>query len=106
MAHIVLDDNNFASEIESFKGVALVDMWAPWCMPCQMLGPVIEEVANEIGDKAKVGKLNVDENVNTATKYNVSSIPYVVVFKDGQIVDTLVGIRPKQDYIDAINKQL
>lgn len=106
MAHIVLDDNNFTSEIESFKGVALVDMWAPWCMPCQMLGPVIEEVATEIGDKAKVGKLNVDENVNTATKYNVSSIPYVVVFKDGQIVDTLVGIRPKQDYIDAINKQL
>ncbi|HNZ70888.1 MAG TPA: thioredoxin [Candidatus Dojkabacteria bacterium] len=106
MSHLTLDDNNFAAEIESYKGVALVDMWAPWCMPCQMLGPVIEEVANEIGDKAKVGKLNVDENVNTATKYNVSSIPYVVVFKDGQIVDTLVGIRPKQEYIDAINKQL
>ena len=99
MSEITLDNSNFKDEISS--GLTLVDFWAPWCGPCRMLGPVIEEIANETKD-AKVGKLNVDENNQIAAEYGIMSIPAVFLFKDGEVVETLVGLRPKEDYLEAI----
>ena len=104
MAHVEFTDQNFEAEVLKSDKVVLVDMWAPWCMPCQMLGPVIEEIATEMGDKVKIGKMNVDENQETAYKYNVMSIPTVLVLKGGQVVETFIGVQPKQSYVDALNK--
>ncbi len=94
----------FKTEVLESKEVVLVDFWAAWCGPCQMLGPIIEEVAIDLKDKVKVIKVNVDEAQEIAMKYNIASIPTVVIFKAGQIVDTLIGFRQKEDYINAINK--
>lgn len=95
----VLTDSNFKDEISS--GLVLVDFWAPWCGPCRMLGPIIEEVAGEV-EGVTVGKLNVDENPQTAQEYKIMSIPNVILFKDGEPVETLVGLRPKEAYLEAI----
>ena len=84
------------------KGKVLVDFWAPWCGPCQMLGPVLEEIGEDLGDKVKVVKINVDEENTLASQYNVSAIPTVILFEDGQPKETFVGFRQKQDYIDAV----
>ena len=100
MSEVTLTNDNFKDEISS--GLTLVDFWAPWCGPCRMLGPVIEEISNEV-EGAKVGKLNVDENNAIAAQYGVMSIPTVILFKDGEIVETIVGLRPKEDYLNAIN---
>lgn len=104
MAKVVLTDDTFQKEVLDTKGVVLVDFWAEWCMPCQMLGPIIEEIADETEGKYKICKLNVDENQQTAMKYQVMSIPNVIIFKDGKPVDTLVGVRPKNFYMDALEK--
>ncbi len=95
----VLTDSNFKDEISS--GLILVDFWAPWCAPCIMLGPIIEEVAGEV-EGVTVGKLNVDENPQTAQEYQIMSIPNVILFKDGEPVETLIGLRPKEAYLEAI----
>lgn len=89
-------DSNFKSEIE--KGLVLVDFWAPWCGPCRMVGPVIEELAGDYEGKIKVGKLNVDDNQQTAMNFRVMSIPTVILFKDGEPVETMVGAMPKGAY--------
>jgi thioredoxin 1 len=83
-------------EVVQYKGVVLVDFWAPWCGPCRMLAPTIEELAAEYADKAKVGKLNTDENGDIATKFRIMSIPALLFFKDGALVDQVVGAVPKQ----------
>ncbi len=98
-----ISQNDFQKEVLDFKGKVLVDFWAPWCGPCQMLGPVIEEISGEVKD-VKVVKVNVDEAQELSGKYGVSGIPTVMLFKDGQIVETIVGFRQKQDYLNAINK--
>ena len=85
-------------------GITLVDFWAPWCGPCQMLGPFIEEIKAELEGKINVQKVNVDEEQELASQYGISSIPAVLIFKDGELKETIVGFRPKQDYINAINK--
>ncbi|MBA2942859.1 thioredoxin [Paenibacillus sp. CGMCC 1.16610] len=89
-----ISDATFQSETSS--GTVLVDFWAPWCGPCKMIAPILDELSNEVGDKAKIVKINVDDNPESAAKYNVMSIPTLLVFKDGQVVDQLVGVQPKE----------
>ena len=88
-------DANFETEVLQSETPVLVDFWAPWCGPCQILGPVVEELATEMKG-VKIGKLNVDENPNTASKYSVMSIPSLKIFKGGQIVKEMVGVQSKE----------
>ncbi|SDO72496.1 thioredoxin [Paenibacillus sp. yr247] len=89
-----ISDATFTSEIEA--GIVLVDFWAPWCGPCKIIAPILDELSAEIGDAAKIVKINVDDNPESASKYNVMSIPTLLVFKDGQLVDQLVGVQSKE----------
>lgn len=100
MAELTLTDQNFDEEIKA--GLVLVDFWAPWCGPCRMLGPVIEEIAEEISD-CKIGKMNVDENQMVPGKFGIMSIPTLILFKDGEIVNTFIGVRTKEEYLQAID---
>lgn len=95
---IQFTDDNFASEVLESDQPVVVDFWAEWCGPCRALGPTIEELAEDYEGVAKVGKMNIDDNKTTATNYRISSIPSVLVFHKGQVVQTLMGIQPKEKY--------
>ncbi|WP_404404199.1 thioredoxin [Jeotgalibacillus malaysiensis] len=95
-------DQTFATETK--EGLVLADFWATWCGPCKMIAPVLEELDSDMGDKVKIVKLDVDENQETASKYGVMSIPTLVVFKDGEIVDKVVGFQPKEALEELLNK--
>ncbi|MDF7798805.1 thioredoxin [Pontiellaceae bacterium B1224] len=99
-----LTDTTFKETIQS--GVTLVDFWAPWCGPCKFQIPILEEVADAIGDRAAVSKLNVDEHTGSAAEYGVRSIPTLILFKNGQIVQQMVGIQQKDQLIQAIESAL
>jgi thioredoxin 1 len=101
---VELSDANFSTEIES--GLTLVDFWAPWCGPCRMVAPVVEELADQYAGQLKVGKLNVDDNQATAMRFRVMSIPTIMLFKDGQPVEVVVGAGPKRNYEARIEKHL
>lgn len=92
---LTVTDDNFQTEIEGADGLAVVDFWAEWCGPCRMVGPIVEQLATEYSGQVKVGKLDVDSNQQTATRFNVRSIPSILFFKDGKLVDTVVGAVPK-----------
>jgi thioredoxin len=98
-----LTDTNFKTEVLESSIPVLVDFWAPWCGPCRMLGPTIEELSREYNGKVKVCKLNTDESPETAGGFGISSIPTVLLFKNGQIVDRLVGLNPKKKFQDMLN---
>ncbi|MBT1697945.1 thioredoxin [Fulvivirgaceae bacterium PWU4] len=102
---IVLNDANFDATINSDKPV-LVDFWAEWCGPCKMIGPVVEELAGDYEGKAVIGKLNVDENPSVTARYGIRSIPTLLVFKAGQIVDKQVGAVPKSVLAQKLEAQV
>lgn len=90
-------DENFAAEIESHRGAAIVDLWAEWCGPCRALGPVVEQLAREFDGRVKVAKLDIDNNPVTTARYNVRSIPTLLFFRDGRLVESVVGLRSKNE---------
>ncbi|HCZ8360523.1 TPA: thioredoxin [Staphylococcus aureus] len=104
MAIVKVTDADFDSKVES--GVQLVDFWATWCGPCKMIAPVLEELAADYEGKADILKLDVDENPSTAAKNEVMSIPTLIVFKDGQPVDKVVGFQPKENLAEVLDKHL
>jgi thioredoxin len=106
MEHI-FTDANFQSDVLGSAVPVVVDFWAPWCGPCRVMGPIIEELANELdASKVKIGKLNVDENGQTAMQYGVMSIPTTIIFKDGKPADQVVGSMPKDALKARIEKHL
>lgn len=102
MAIVNATDQTFAQETS--EGVVLVDFWAPWCGPCKMIAPVLEELDNDLAGSAKIVKVNVDENQETASKFGIMSIPTLVVLKDGQKVDQVIGFQPKEALQQLIAK--
>jgi len=101
-----LTDGNWDAEVVKAEGTVLVDFWASWCPPCRMIAPSIEALAGEFKDRAKVGKLNVDDNPEVAARYRITSIPTLLVFRGGQIVDQRVGALPKPEIASLIERQL
>ena len=100
----VATDDNFEGEVLKSEKPVLIDFWAPWCGPCKAIGPIVEELALQLKDSVKMMKLNVDESQKTAITYGVRSIPTLILFKDGKILDTLVGLVPK-DKLEAFAKK-
>ena len=103
---IKLSDDGWDEEIGSHQGLAVVDFWATWCGPCHVLAPLIEQIADEYDGKVKVGKVDVDANQRTAMRFGVRSIPSVLLFKDGELVETVVGAVPKAHLVEKIEAHL
>ena len=102
MTELKITSENFEREVLNSDKPVLIDFWAPWCGPCRMLSPTISEIAEEYKDKVKVGKVNVDEEGELATIFRVSSIPMLVVMKNGKVVNTTVGVRPKNQIVGML----
>jgi thioredoxin 1 len=103
---IEITDANFTAEVELSDTPVLVDFWAPWCGPCKMVAPIVEEIASEYQGKLKVGKLNTDENQQVPTKFGIMSIPTLMIFKNGQVVERIVGAQPKDTLTSKIDAVL
>ena len=106
MAEIALNDQNFEAEVLKSDVPVLVDFWAAWCGPCKIMGPIIEELAKDLeGQPFKVAKMNVDDSPDTPGKYGIMSIPTLMIFKNGQVVDQMVGVQPKDKLVEKLNAQ-
>ncbi|WP_379130492.1 thioredoxin [Paenibacillus sp. sgz500958] len=103
MAIVNVSDQSFNNDVAG-EGTVVVDFWAPWCGPCKMLAPILEELSTELGDSVKIAKLNVDENPETASRFGVMSIPTLIFFKDGQPVDKVVGLNSKESLKNIVAK--
>ncbi|AUG58177.1 thioredoxin [Acetivibrio saccincola] len=103
---ITLTRENFDEEVINSSDVVLVDFWAPWCGPCRAIGPIIDELAEEYDGKAKIAKLNVDDEGELAAKYKIMSIPTIIIFKNGEAVEKLLGARSKSDLSQLIDKHM
>ena len=103
---LTLTKDNFNTEVVEASDPTLVDFWAPWCSPCRMIAPVVDEIAVEFDGKVKVGKVNVDENREIAHEYGVMSIPTLIIFKGGQAVDRIVGFKSKNELAEALGKYI
>ena len=104
MANVIeFNTDNFETEVVQSDVPVLVDFWAPWCGPCKMIGPIIEELAGEFDGKVKIGKVNVDNNQQLAANFGIKGIPTVMLFKGGETITSFVGVRPKEDLTAALN---
>lgn len=106
MSDLVFTDSNFESDVLKSDTPVMVDFWAPWCAPCRIVSPIIEELGIEYAGKVKVGKLNVDDNPQTAAKYGIMSIPSIFLFKNGQPVKTMIGAQSKENFKRGIEEVL
>lgn len=106
MSEIVITQDTFEQEVLKSEIPVLIDLWAVWCGPCKVLSPIVEEIAKEYEGKIKVGKINVDENPDIAMRYDVRSIPTLILFKNGQIVSHMVGVQPKPFITGEIEKNI
>ncbi|MEJ2195504.1 MAG: thioredoxin [Ignavibacteriaceae bacterium] len=102
MAITVITDDNFQDEVLNSDLPVLIDFWAIWCGPCKMIAPIVEDLATEYDGKAKIGKLDVDSNQQTSIKYGVRSIPTLLIFKGGELVDTIIGAVPKAKVVEKL----
>ena len=102
-AVLELTDDNFEQEVINSEVPVLVDFWAEWCMPCRMLAPVIDELAEEFAGKVKVGKIDTDANREVSVKYGISAIPTIMLFKDGEVVRKFVGVTQKDEFVSELN---
>jgi thioredoxin 1 len=102
----VATDDNFEGEVLKSAKPVLIDFWAPWCGPCKAIGPIVEELAGQFKNSVKIMKLNVDENQKTALNFGVRSIPTLILFKEGKVLDTLIGLVPKEKLEEFVKKSL
>ncbi len=106
MGLVEITDDNFEAEVINSDLPVLIDFWAVWCGPCKMIAPIVEELATEYDGKAKIGKLDVDSNQQTSIKYGVRSIPTLLLFKGGELKDTIIGAVPKTNIVEKLNAQV
>lgn len=102
----IITKNNFEEEVVNSDKTVMVDFWAPWCGPCRAVGPIMDELASEYDGKAKVAKINVDEEGEIAAKFRIMSIPTIMVFKEGEVVEKLIGARSKSELSEIIDKHI
>ncbi|MBI9070448.1 MAG: thioredoxin [Melioribacteraceae bacterium] len=106
MKPLTITDDNFEAEVMNSDVPVLLDFWAAWCGPCKMIAPIVDELAEEFEGKAKIGKVDVDTNQQTAIKYGVRSIPTVLIIKDGEVKDTVIGAVSKDTFVEKLNAAL
>ena len=103
MSDLILTDKNFSEEVFKSQKPVLVDFWAEWCVPCQMISPILQEIVDEFGEKIKIGKIDVDKNPLISATFSIDAIPALILFKNGKIVQRFIGVQPKEVITETIN---